>query len=98
MPGLAELADEFGGRVGFLTLLGDFDTGKASAISITESAGAPFLTADAFHSDFQRLMQLLSSGFVPTTVLIGADGDVLGGQIVGAGKDMLRAAITDALG
>jgi len=97
MPVLAELADMYGDRVGFITLLGDFDTAQDAAIRITEEAGAPFITANALHSDFQPLMELLNSGFVPTSVIIGRDGNVIGGQIVGGGAERFLVAIHDAL-
>ena len=98
MPSLAELAVEFGDRVGFLSLLTDFDTGREAAIDITEWAGAPFITIDVFNSDLNYLLRLLDSGFIPTTVLIGAGGEVIGGQLVGASAEDMRILITDALG
>jgi len=98
IPGLASLAEEFGDRVGFITLLGDFSTASDIALQIVESAGANFPTVNAEHGEFQSLMALLSSGFVPTSVIIDGDGNVIDGQIIGSGTDMFRTAIENALG
>ncbi|MDR0272598.1 MAG: TlpA family protein disulfide reductase [Clostridiales bacterium] len=97
MPGLAQLAEEYGDRVGFITLLGDFSTAGENAIRITENAGASFSTVDARHGEFAPLMNLLNSGFVPTTVLLDANGNVIGEQIVGSNLDVFTAAIEGAL-
>ena len=59
MPGLAELAEEFGDRVGFISLLGDFATARDAAINIVNNAGVSFPTLDAEHSDFQPVMELM---------------------------------------
>jgi len=98
IPGLAELAEEFGDRVGFLSLLGDFGTARESAITITENAGAPFITVDARLGELAGVMGLVGSWFVPTSIIIDASGNVIGEQIVGAGTDRFRAAIEAALG
>jgi len=94
IPGLEELAQEFSDRVGFLTLLGDFTANQATAISITE--GTSFITVDANIDDFFYLMELLDSGFVPTSAIIGAEG-MIGEQIVGGSIDRFRAAIEEVL-
>ena len=96
MPGLMDLADEFGDDIGFITLLGDFDTARDTALRITEDA--PFYTVDAHDSDLEQLMELVQSGFLPTSVIIDANGNVIGEQIVGGGIARLRTAIEDALG
>jgi len=98
IPNLAELAEIYGDRVGFMSLLGDFATARDTAIRITEGAGVAFITVDATHDDFNPLMELLSSGFVPTSVIIGRDGNVIGDQIVGGGMERFQEAIEDALG
>ena len=97
MPGLSSLAAEYGDRVGFLSMLADFDTGRDSAINITEDANAPFITIDALGNDLSSLLRLLDSGYVPTAVLIGPDGKVIGDQLVGAGANVYRALIDDYL-
>ena len=96
MPGLIELAEEFAGEVGFITLLGDFDTAREVAIRITEDA--PFYTMNARDGDFQGLVQLIRPDRIPTSVIIDGDGNIIGGQIVGGGTDRFRAAIEYALG
>ena len=97
MPGLVELANEYSDRIGFMTLLGDFDTNREVAITITEASDAPFVTVDARHSDFVQLMQLVNSGVVPTSVIIDGYGNVVGEQIIGSRTDVFRTAIEDAL-
>jgi len=97
MPGLAELAEEFGDRVGFLSLLGDFDTARDTAIDITEGANAPFITVDAQHPYFADLVQLMQIRFLPTSIIIDAEGNIIGEHIVGSSTDAFRTAIEDAL-
>ena len=95
MPGLNELAEEFADDIGFITLLGDFDTARETAIRITQDA--PFYTVNANDSDFEQLMQLVQSGFLPTSVIIDTNGNVIGEQIVGGGTARFREAIEYAL-
>jgi len=97
IPGLASLAEEFDDRVGFLSLLGDFADSADNAVRIKQAANAQFYTIDAINPDLLPLLELLDSGFVPTTVLIGADGNVIGEMIVGSSMDIFRSAIEDAL-
>ena len=84
MPDLATIAKRYGDRVGFIALLDDYKDNKAAAIRLAENAGIPFIMVDAGHSNFRTLRQMVQSGYVPTTILIGRDGKVIGGQIVGA--------------
>ena len=97
MPGLSELADEFGDRIGFLSLLGDFGTARDIAIDITDGANAPFITVDAGHPDFADLVQLVQARFLPTSIIIDVYGNIIGEHIVGSSADAFRAAIEDAL-
>jgi len=84
MPDLAYIAKKYGNRVGFIGLLDDYDTNRAVAIRLVENAGIPFIMVDAEHKDFKNLLKLVQSGYVPTTILIGRDGKIIGGQIVGS--------------
>ena len=84
MPDLAKVAERYGDRVGFIALLDDFSSAKATAIRLTESSGVSFINVDANHSEFRTLLRLVQSGYVPTTVLIDRDGRVIGEQIIGA--------------
>jgi len=84
IPDLATIAKKYGDRVGFIGLLDDYDTNKAAAIRLVENAGIPFIMVDADHNDFRNLLRMVQSGYVPTTILIGRDGKIIGNQIVGA--------------
>jgi thiol-disulfide isomerase/thioredoxin len=97
LPDLARLANEFGSRVGFLSVLGDYSTERNRALQVTQDAGVPFITIDAMHPDLRNLMPLLDSGFVPTTVLIGADGRGIGNQMIGGDYNSYKQAIENAL-
>jgi len=97
MPDLASIAQRYGDRVGFIALLDDYNTGRSAAIRITESAGVTFLNVDARLSDLQPLYRLVQSGYVPTTVLIGRDGSVIGGQIIGSPRGGYDSYIDAAL-
>ena len=98
MPGMAELASEFYYRLGFVSLLGDFDSGRDAAISLTENVSAPFFTVDFSLEYFDPLFPFVNSGFVPTSALIDAQGNKIGNMIVGANTDELRDRINAALG
>ncbi|MCL2357558.1 MAG: TlpA family protein disulfide reductase [Defluviitaleaceae bacterium] len=97
MPGLAELSREFEGRVGFLTLLGDFNTAADTAAAIKQNAGAEFTTVAANHADFAELFPLVQSGFLPTSIILDRDGNVIGEQMIGGSARTFRNAISDAL-
>ena len=98
IPDLTALALEYEGRVGFLTLLGDFDSGGAAAVRILADAGAGIVTVDANHGELSGLLDLLRSGFVPTSIVIGGDGEPAGDHIVGGNRRVFAAAIDGALG
>ena len=98
MPGMAELAAEFYDRMGFVSLLGDFESGREAAILLTENAGAPFFSVDIMLEDFVPLIPFIDSGFVPTTALIDTQGNKIGDMIMGSNIDRLRNSINSALG
>ena len=83
MPDLAILAHEYKDSVGFIGLLDDFDNAEG-AINIKGSAGIPdwFVALDANDPSLASLLEMVKSGFVPTTVLITEDG--VSEQIIGA--------------
>ena len=98
IPDLAAIAKRYGSRVGFIGLLDDYQGNKAAAIRLAEKAGVTFIIVDAEHSDFEKLLQLVQSGYVPTTVLIGRDGKLVGEQIIGAYGSKYANYIDKALG
>ena len=98
MPGMAELAAEFYDRMGFVSLLGDFESGREAAIRLTENANAPFFTVDIMLDDFAPIVPFVDSGFVPTTALLDAQGNMIGDMIMGSDVDGLRDKINAALG
>jgi thiol-disulfide isomerase/thioredoxin len=83
MPDLAAIARKYGDRVGFIALLDDYNS-RNTAIQITKRAGVSFTMVDARHKDFQKLLQMVQSGYVPTTILIDKNGRIIGEQIIGA--------------
>ena len=97
MPDMVNLANEFGDRVGFVSLLGDFETGRRTAIQMTEDLNIPFFTMDANHDDFEIFIHFVQSGFVPTAAIIDIYGNMIGDMIVGGGYARLREAIESAL-
>jgi thiol-disulfide isomerase/thioredoxin len=84
MPDVATIAKKYGDRVGFIGLLDDFDDNKAAAIRLVERTGITFIMIDAEHSELSKLLQMLQSGYVPTSILIGRNGNIIGEQIIGA--------------
>ena len=95
MPGMAELMEEFGDRVGFLGLLIDFDTALDTAVRIVNDSGAAFIHVNQRHPDFQELHSLVSTGFVPSGALFSSDGRI--GEPLRGGVSGFRNAIEAAL-
>jgi thiol-disulfide isomerase/thioredoxin len=79
MPALAEVAREFGDRVGFIALLDDYSTNSSGAIRITQNSGIPsdFIFVDARIPGMQNILALVFSGSIPAAVIIGRDGKQL---------------------
>jgi len=96
MPGLASIAEEFSDRVGFMTLLIDFDDYRDRAITITEDANAPFITINADNEDLYPFVAMFQHRYIPQIVIIDGDGNVIT-NIVPDSSDDYRAAIEDAL-
>jgi len=96
MPGLALITDEFSDRVGFVTVLIGLERDRDEAIRITESANAQFLTIDANDSVFESFGIYFTSGFIPETILIDGDGNIVD-SIVGGDAGIYREAIQNAL-
>ena len=97
MPAMAALAEEFYDRMGFVSLLGDFDTGLEAAIRLTEEVNARFFTVDIMHEDLAVLIPFVSSPFVPTSALIDAEGNKIGDMIIGSDINAIRGRIIEAL-
>jgi len=84
MPDMVTVAKKYGDRVGFIGLLDDYKTNKAAAVRLAESTGIPFIIVDAGHRDFTTLLRMVRTGYVPTSIMIGRDGKIIGRQIIGA--------------
>ena len=86
MPDLARIASDFGDRVGFIGLLDDYDENPGGAIRLLESSGAPdtFINVDARDRGADMLVDLVRSGYLPTTMIIDAHGNQLTEQLIGA--------------
>ncbi|MCL2230315.1 MAG: TlpA family protein disulfide reductase [Treponema sp.] len=97
MPDLARIAERYGNRVGFIALLDDFNN-RAAAVRLAQNAGINFIIVDASHRDFRTLRRMVQSGYVPTTILIGRDGRMIGEQIIGALGMGYASHIDKALG
>lgn len=97
MPDLAKVAQKYGDKVGFIALLSDYGTSRETAVKIAEASGVSFIMIDAANKDLQPLIKLVSSGYVPTSVLIDKNGGVIGGQIIGSYGSGYGAFIEEAL-
>jgi len=86
MPDLSGLVSEYEDRVGFIALLDDFSTNPDGAKKIIESAGIPasFIMVDAQAPEMEKLLAMVQTGYVPTTVLLGLDGKMLGSPLIGS--------------
>ena len=85
MPDLARLSADYSDRVGFLALLDDFDNAQG-AVKIYDSAEMPasFITIDAHIDAMRALLNMTNSGYIPTTIILDRDGNMLGEQLIGA--------------
>ena len=84
MPEIAEIAEEYGDRVGFIALLDDYADNRQGAVNITESAGVPFIMIDANTQGLADVLAMLRTGYVPTTIILDGNGDMIGEAIIGA--------------
>ncbi|MCL1896550.1 MAG: TlpA family protein disulfide reductase [Clostridiales bacterium] len=99
MPELAAIAEGYSEEVGFLALLDDYSSNIDGAKNITRSAGVPdsFIMVDAETPGLEGLLLMVSSGYVPTTVLVGADGEMIGEQLIGSYGRKYAAVLDDCL-
>ena len=84
MPDIAEVAKQYSDRVGFIGLLDDYSSNRQGAINIKESAGVDFITVDAAAQGLENVLAMLQTGYVPTTVILDRNGDIIGEAIIGA--------------
>ena len=97
LPDLAKVAIEYGDRVGFIALLDDYRSSRDVAIRNAENAGIPFIMVDYHNEDFRQLAIMLNSGYVPTSILIDKEGNMIGDQIVGSWGLGYAGFLDDAL-
>ena len=93
---MALITEEYSDRVGFVTILIGMEEDKDSAIQITESVNAQFITVDANESLILSFGRYFESGFIPESLLIDTDGNIVE-SIVGGDPDVYRTAIENAL-
>ena len=76
MPALAQVAKDFGDRVGFLALLDDYRTNLRGSLRISENAGIPsdFIFVDARLPQMQSILALVRTTSIPSSVIIDRDG------------------------
>ncbi|MCL2010430.1 MAG: TlpA family protein disulfide reductase [Synergistaceae bacterium] len=84
MPDIGKIAEKYADRVGFIGLLVDYDSNRQGAIKIKESAGVTFVNIDADTKGLENVLAMLNSGYVPTTVILNRDGEIIGDAIIGA--------------
>jgi len=82
MPAFAELIEKYGDKIGFISLLHDYETGKEAAIELLEANNTSFIVVDANHSELEKLKELVYSGYVPTSVFIDKEGKSLSEKII----------------
>ncbi|MCL2632969.1 MAG: TlpA family protein disulfide reductase [Oscillospiraceae bacterium] len=86
MPELAEIAQMYGDDVGFIALVDDYSSNLSGAKRIADSSNIPtsFIMVDAYTKGLEPLMNMLNTGYVPTTVIIDGNGIMLGEALIGA--------------
>jgi hypothetical protein len=93
---LALIAEELGDRVGFFTILFDFERDRDSAIQITENENASFLTVNFSDSVAQAFRQHITASVIPQAFIIDGDGNIIE-NVIGGDADVYREAIINAL-
>jgi thiol-disulfide isomerase/thioredoxin len=80
MPDLAEISRDFANDVGFIGLLLDFDSNADGAVNIIEAAGVPdsFFMIDANEPSAAFLLEIVRTGFVPSSAIITSDNHTPG--------------------
>ena len=84
MPEIAAIAKKYDNRVGFIALLYDYKDNRQGAVNIIESAGAAFTMIDADTEGLEDVLAMLKTGYVPTTIILDRNGEVIGEAIIGA--------------
>jgi len=97
LPGLAELHEELGDRVGFIGLLTDFDRATDTAIRQTNDAGVEFINVAANQLSSLDAAIRGTARVVPFAALIDGDGNIIGEPMRGAGAPRVRSAVEEAL-
>ncbi|MCL2079886.1 MAG: TlpA family protein disulfide reductase [Oscillospiraceae bacterium] len=97
MPDLAALSSEYADRVGFLGLVDDYSSNLSGVINVVETYGIPdsFVMIDSRASNVSEILALVTSGYVPTTVLVSSAG--VSDQLIGAYGSWYEAFIDDLL-
>jgi len=86
MPQLAEIATAYASDVGFIALLSDYSSNLSGAVRLTENSKIPasFIMVDERVPELADLLQMVSSRYVPTSIIITPSGEMLGEQLIGA--------------
>ena len=93
---MASIADEFEDRVGFLTILIDFEYDRDAATQVIDAYHVHAITVEANESVFESFGEHFTSGYIPESILIDGEGNILA-NIVGGTSDDYRLAIETAL-
>lgn len=93
MPKLAQIAEKFQDKVGFIALIDDYDSNLDGAINIIESSGIPetFFMVDANGDGVKSLIELVETGFFPSSVII-YKGELIGPK-AGGNYDLIEGLL-----
>ncbi|MCL2019418.1 MAG: TlpA family protein disulfide reductase [Oscillospiraceae bacterium] len=88
MGDLAEVAVNYADRVGFIGLVDDYESNLQGAVDIIEASGVPdsFLMINANEPSAAAMLDAVKTGYVPTTVIVTADGRISDAIIGANGK------------
>ena len=86
MPELAQVAAEYEATVGFLGLVDDYASNLDGVVQVTEASGVPltFINVDDKTEGLAELRAMIQSGYVPTTIFIDGNGEMISEHIIGA--------------
>lgn len=86
MPDLARVAETYEDQVGFIGLIDDYQRGLSSAKRIAKDSGVPssFIMFDAGDNGLRTILNLVESGYLPTSVVMDSSGEVFEPKLIGS--------------
>ena len=89
MPELAEFKNDLDSKYNFITFCIDGDGNKEEAQRIIDEAGLNATVITSADGDFIDILNQIE--YIPTTIFINSNGDIVGTEIIGGVDDVAQA-------